>query len=449
MYFQFACPSCQKNLKVREEHAGSRVRCPYCHTTLTVKAPATPATEEVSGKSIHTEAPVEANFDSPWFAASGTDVNMLRSGMIGLVATACFYAFVIPYRDLLGYFGVLFVERGWVQYAIVFLTSWSFAILVLKSRKLARQKESLLFDLLPNEVSDDITVRTSALFMQHIHALPTNPYESFLINRVLRGLEHFSVLESNSEVAGRLGSQSEIDATAVESSYTAVKVFVWAIPILGFIGTVIGIGAAVAGFSGQLGQSNDINALKQSLNEVTDGLAVAFDTTLLALVMSLLVMFPMSSLQKSEEDLLNLVDEYCNENLLKRLKDGSRAAGNTAVDNARSLQKAVDAAMVEHHAELKIWTKKLESIGAALTDQVVKGWGSVDGLLQQRQKQSLDQVQQALGGLIERQQLVVQKLEQIQSDQGQKFEKILAGSNEEARAMAQRADERQAAPRKS
>src|SRR5262245_3672212 len=41
MYFQFVCPSCQKSLKVREENAGGKVRCPYCHETLSVKAPRT------------------------------------------------------------------------------------------------------------------------------------------------------------------------------------------------------------------------------------------------------------------------------------------------------------------------------------------------------------------------------------------------------------------------
>ena len=43
-----------------------------------------------------------------------------------------------------------------------------------------------------------------------------------------------------------LKSQSEIDATMVDSSYVLIKVFIWAIPILGFIGTVLGISEAVS-----------------------------------------------------------------------------------------------------------------------------------------------------------------------------------------------------------
>jgi hypothetical protein len=66
----------------------------------------------------------------------------------------------------------------------------------------------------------------------------------------------------------------------VQSSYTLSNVFIWAIPILGFIGTVIGIGQAVGAFSGSLDQAQDISLLKKSLNDVTGGLATAFDTTL-------------------------------------------------------------------------------------------------------------------------------------------------------------------------
>ena len=102
-------------------------------------------------------------------------------------------------------------------------------------------------------------------------------------------------------MAGLLASQSEIDATAVDSSYTFLKVCIWAIPIIGFIGTVQGISEAVAGFSGSLEAARDIDVLKNSLNDITTGLAVAFDTTLVALIMSLIVMFPMSSLQKAED----------------------------------------------------------------------------------------------------------------------------------------------------
>lgn len=365
MYFQFDCPSCHKSLKVREENAGNKVRCPYCQTTLTIKSPQSTGAsgDEMTPSDSHvlSEGPSSEIFgDASSWSSSGTEVSMMRSGVYAAVATLVFFGIVYPFRDFLGSIGHFFLERGWVPYILVFFGFWSAAILYLKSKKLAKQKDSMLFDLLPGQIAEDITARTAPQFIQHIRGLPTNPNESFLINRVLRGLEHFRNLQSSAEVADRLQSQSEIDATAVESSYTSLKVFIWAIPILGFIGTVMGIGEAVAGLSG--GQKDAI------LTTIAAGLATAFDTTLLALVMSLLVMFPTSSMQKSEEDLLNLVDEYCNENFLKRLKDGGRAATAVSGNSSRSIEKAVDAAMADYHADLRNWTKSLDTNFTAMRD---------------------------------------------------------------------------------
>jgi len=327
--------------------------------------------------------------------AAGTDVSAWLGSLIALVLTAIFLTLMIPLK---GYrLGDLFLDRGWVPYVLVFLMSWSVAILFLKSRKLARQKKSMLFDLLPTDLADEITEKTLDRFVRYIRGLPVEPGGSFLVNRVLRGLEHFRARKSNPEVASMLASQSEIDATAVESSYTLLKVFIWAIPILGFIGTVMGISDAVSGFSGSLETAQDIGVLKESLNGVTGGLAMAFDTTLVALVMSLFVMFPTSSMQKAEEDLLNWVDEYCNENLLKRLDDGGGKIGPLG-GAGTDVNRAVDAAMAAQRVEMETWTKTLRSIGSTLTEQVVKGWGEINDQLlsQQRQREShLRELEQA------------------------------------------------------
>lgn len=410
MYFTFRCPHCDKKLKVREEITGRKAGCPYCKTSFIVPSPPSDSEPEEKGPESFEGIDVSGTSSlaagrgrrklpprSPKHTPSGssrsdrTDVSMLTSGLAGLVIAAAFVLLVWPFAD--SYFGELFFKRGWVPYALVFLLGWSVAILVLKSRKLKRQRASMLFDLLPNELSAEITEESLGKFLKHIDELPVEPGESFLINRVVRGLEHFRARNSNPEVANMLASQSEIDANAVQSSYTLLNVFIWAIPILGFIGTVIGISAAVRSFSGSLEQAQDISVLKDSLNNVTGGLATAFDTTLIALVMSMLVMFPSSSMQKSEEDLLNWVDEYCNENLLKRLNDGNEGGGNRdSPINSLALRKAVNAALAPHHAELETWTKKLTSIGAVLTDQVVEGWNEINEKVQERQDEHVAQI---------------------------------------------------------
>ena len=74
------------------------------------------------------------------------------------------------------------------------------------------------------------------------------------------------------QVASMMQSQSDIDANSIAGSYTISKVFLWAIPILGFIGTVLGISEAIGGFSTE---TSDPEKLKESISSVTGGLPQA------------------------------------------------------------------------------------------------------------------------------------------------------------------------------
>ena len=64
-----------------------------------------------------------------------------------------------------------------------------------------------------------------------------------------------------------------------------------------------------------------------SLGGVTSGLGTSFDTTLLGLIYSIILSFPLSAVQKTEDDNLNSIDAYCNETLLPRLNDGGLKGG--------------------------------------------------------------------------------------------------------------------------
>jgi biopolymer transport protein ExbB/TolQ len=243
-------------------------------------------------------------------------------------------------------------------------------------RKLQRQKHAMLLDVLPTDIAEDITAENVGAFIEHVQSLPSRLHASFMVKRMRRGLEHFQVRRSNPEVASMMLSQSEIDAGAIHSSYTLLKVFIWAIPILGFIGTVLGISDAVGAFSGSLDAATDIEVLKTSLNSVTAGLAVAFDTTLIALVISLIISFPASAMQKAEEDLLGWVDAYCNENLLKRLND---AGGVSEVaSHTEAIMEALGAAVTENqrtilddfHAVQQDMAEVLQGLATAVDEQL-------------------------------------------------------------------------------
>ena len=282
---------------------------------------------------------------------ASTSAPMALAALVGLGLECVFYLLLFPFVDFApaeGFSGenpdgtplfmAYFWKRGWVPWVLTYLTFWSSAILWFKYGKLKTQKAAMLYKLLPEEISRDIREETLPRFEAHIKRLGIEPSRNFLINRILRGLEHFGVRKNHSETAHMLSSQSEIDATMVDSSYTIVKVFIWAIPILGFIGTVLGISTAVSSFD--LEAAGSIEVIQKQLGEVTGGLSEAFDTTLISLIFSLCVMFPTSLLQKAEEDVLNQVDDYCNEYLLKRLREpGEGGSGIEAGDPSAVMQR--------------------------------------------------------------------------------------------------------------
>lgn len=264
---------------------------------------------------------------------------MVQSGLIGSAIAAGILMLMYPFKGL--YLADLFVDRGWVPFVLTWFLGWSAAILILKARNLSRQRAALMVDVLPVDISDEITYENLPGFLHHIESVPDNLRNSFMVSRVKRGLGHFQARSSTPEVANMMNSQSEIDLSGILGSYTLIKAFLWAIPILGFIGTVIGISSAISSFAATTQSAPDISVLMESINGVTSGLGVAFDTTLLALVVSIILYFPMASMQKAEEDLLSRIDEYCNENLLKRLNDAGGMAH--VAGNMRAIAEALGA----------------------------------------------------------------------------------------------------------
>ena len=434
MYFKLKCPHCDKSLKVRDEQAGTKCRCPYCKATLTVPMPSgvdagsdqagegdastgSPATG--GGAGAFPNIDVGASAPSPAApkpsvtrtspppmeptpaarsSSEGSDVSLITSGLIGLAGAVLLFAMLYPLKAADVRIGRMFWDSVGINFPTTLLMFWSFAILGLKSKQLAKQRSAMMMDLLPNEISQEITLSSLDKFVGNIQTLPGEARRSILVNRVLRGIEHFRVRKSAAETVTMMESQSAIDASNVAGSFTIIKVFIWAMPILGFIGTVMGVSSAVSGLSATLENAADVSAVTDSMKGVFGGLGTAFDTTLLALMMSLIVKIPTSVLQKSEDGLVTIADEYCNENLLRRLNDGreggaERGAGGGGLDT-QVFREAVEAAMGTHHAELESWLQRLDAIGSKLTTEVAKGWSEINTKIQQQQQQQLATFQQ-------------------------------------------------------
>lgn len=156
----------------------------------------------------------------------------------------------------------------------------------------------------------------------------TKSQEANLRNKVLpyvmaRGLERYhmtgSVPEATETIMGRL----EVAAEQQESELSMLRYLVWAIPSIGFIGTVRGIGVAL--------QRAD-EALQGDISGVTSALGVAFNSTLVALFISIVLMLLIHLLQGGQEGLILRLQTFCREQLLDKLYDSELEAVTTEVE---------------------------------------------------------------------------------------------------------------------
>lgn len=256
------------------------------------------------------------------FMAGGrfTQVNTLASGIVAGGLTVGFFMLLGTTKLADTTFGKILMERGWTQHACVLLTFWSLTILVVKWLKLRLQRRALDLRLLPPEPGFVISASTVDDVLRHIREMVDDPRHFVLLNRIDVALANLRNLGRVGDVDEILRSQASQDESQVETSYAVVQGFVWAIPVLGFIGTVQGLSAAIGSFSGVLESQEGVSTLTAALKKVTMGLNTAFDTTLVALVAALGIQLLMVLLKKSEQEFLDQATEHCIRNIVGRLR---------------------------------------------------------------------------------------------------------------------------------
>lgn len=391
----FACPTCNITLQAEPELAGKTVKCPGCSTRLQIPEnfgqPQGDPSEEVADE--HFDSMPELDLSGSHGGPHPSSVNIWIAGGIGIGATFLWFVimFLLPQRESVevphtaaSYLRELFTERGWPQYVTTLLTFWCLGILILKWLNIRKQRRAMLIQALPTDISEEINPMNLKDFHDHVINFPKPLRNTYIVNRIRKALEFFYVRQNNPEVAQMITAQSEVDAAKVGSSYSMVKVFLWAIPIMGFIGTVLGIGSAIGGFGAVFGagEGGDMSEIKEPLLAVLASMGVAFDTTLLALVFSILLSFPASGLQNEEDDLVTDVDEYCIDHLLKRLDDGGagsnlgsdagllKAIGDAMATNQKDIMGRFESTQKTMAENLSKQTEQYEKVAAAVDKQV-------------------------------------------------------------------------------
>lgn len=138
--------------------------------------------------------------------------------------------------------------------------------------------------------------------------------QGFLTGLIDLCILQFQASRSVDQTVSVLNSSLELLAHRVDLRYALLRYLVWAIPTVGFIGTVIGITLALSMI--------DSSAAIQPLGEITHALGISFNTTLVALAESAILVLLLHLVQAHEELAVNQAGHYTLVNLINRLYAG-------------------------------------------------------------------------------------------------------------------------------
>lgn len=353
------CPKCQSKLKIEGPAIGSKSQCPcgcifatestdsgvivreegFAESSTEGVTTASAWTQEAFAPPVEAVAPVppaephlvaarvEQRASSLTLPAGVPAILKLRDGTIGVISAVVGVLLGVGVSSSLSsggadtMVGKVFNSSngtGVIPVAILCLFFWGIAICgfrllrIFALESLMRKKN--LTDAVAALLSDGVAPQRDLLAAHPL--CEVHPLYRRLRALVDQWMQRPSL--QNADIV--LQKHEAVDEEAIHGGYTLVRTFIWAMPVLGLIGTVIGISLAVGGFATFLGGSvDDVTKIKTSLVDVTSGLSFAFLITLEGLLAALLTMLPTSSLQTREENLNSRIQQFLTDKYLPAL----------------------------------------------------------------------------------------------------------------------------------
>jgi biopolymer transport protein ExbB/TolQ len=197
------------------------------------------------------------------------------------------------------------------QEICVILCMWS--LLLLGRQAQQTQKGRKLLDREYVKIADSQVVlpEDARVYSRPLEALPKDEQDGFLPRLLMVAYNRFGATRSVQDAAEAVRDECEFETASMDTKLSMVRFTAWAIPAVGFVGTVRGIGAARQEAQGAMG--GDISG-------VTMGLGVTFNATLTALCSCIVVMFWMHQLQQYQDRLVLDARTYVDRQLLRKLR---------------------------------------------------------------------------------------------------------------------------------
>lgn len=203
------------------------------------------------------------------------------------------------------------IIRDYEQESCFVLMAWALAIIGYKGVVALRERRLLETELIPVAPGTRILPEDVREYARPIQALPPAQQRLLLPRSILSALHRFGATRNIQDVSTTAHTVCQSEAERLDSELSMIRYIAWAIPSLGFIGTVRGIGLALA-------QAQ--KAVEGDISGVTENLGTAFNSTLIALLLGLVLMFLIHQLQLHQERLVLDTETYVDEHLIQHLR---------------------------------------------------------------------------------------------------------------------------------
>lgn len=199
------------------------------------------------------------------------------------------------------------------QEICLILMCWGFFLIIGKCMEILKDRYLFSVDLI--EGAADAGFDLSAA-LGTLEGLPDKVRGTPLVRTLLASIRRYLITRNVQDTSDAIESSIEALAVKQEAENSMIRYLIWAIPSIGFIGTVRGIGQAL---------SQADQALAGDIAGMTDSLGVAFNSTLVALLISIGLMFLLHQLQRLQDGLVVDTQEYCESFLLNRISKSGDA----------------------------------------------------------------------------------------------------------------------------
>lgn len=197
------------------------------------------------------------------------------------------------------------------QELCVTLCMWALLLLGRQAWITSKDRKLLDKDYVKLGEAQVVLPEDARVYSRPLENLPREEQDGFVPRLLMVAYNRFGATRSVQDAAEAVRDECDFEAASMDTKLSMVRFTAWAIPAVGFVGTVRGIGAALQEAQGAMG--GDISG-------VTMGLGITFNATLTALVSCIIVMFWMHQLQQYQDRLVLDGRTYVDRQLLRKLR---------------------------------------------------------------------------------------------------------------------------------